>query len=279
MAQAVLLLFAILFAVASLFGCASRGHDTQPIVPAPQAQASPVTPEAVPQVQTPAEPLKQWSTGELSAPDRETPASGRPYRVKGKIYYPMLTTHGFEERGLASWYGPSCHGSKTTSGEVFDMYKISAAHKLLPMNSKVKVTNIENGKSIVLRVNDRGPFVAGRVIDLSYGAAKKLDIVDRGCARVLVKTEGRVVGQKKHDLSGAFFVHVGAFELRSGSAGLIADMKTLGYRTSHIAIVKSDRESEPLWRVQIGPYPSMAAAQRTYAKVVRDYPSAFVVAQ
>jgi rare lipoprotein A len=268
-----------LLIAASLSGCAFQGRTVQRHETEPPAQAAVAVPEIKQEEPSPADLPKRPPSAEIVVPDREIDPSGKPYRVGGRTYHPLLNSHGFEERGLASWYGASFHGCRTSSGEIFDMYKTTAAHKLLPMNSKVKVTNVENGKSIVLRVNDRGPFVAGRVIDLSYGAAKRLGIVEKGHARVVVRTEGRLAGQRTQDLSGTFFVHIGAFESRSDSAGLVKDMKILGYRTSRVALVKSDRENESLWRVQMGPYPSMVAAQRSYAKVVRDYPSAFIVAQ
>jgi len=100
-------------------------------------------------------------------PEQELPIRGRKgkrdelYRANGKAYYPLLSKRGYEERGIASWYGPSFHGRKTSSGETFDMHKISAAHKLLPMHAQVTVVNLENGRSTTLTVNDRGPFVAG----------------------------------------------------------------------------------------------------------------------
>ncbi len=132
-----------------------------------------------------------------SIPDaipRHEPRSkyGNPdsYVVFGKRYYVMDSAHGFSERGIASWYGPNFHGKRTSSGETYNMYKMTAAHKNLPLPSYVKVTNLENGRSVVVRVNDRGPFHEGRVIDLSYTAAQKLDIVRTGTARVEVRTVG-----------------------------------------------------------------------------------------
>lgn len=129
-----------------------------------------------------------------SIPDaipRHEPRSryGNPssYVVFGKRHYVMRSSAGFVERGIASWYGPDFHGKRTSSGETYNMYKMTAAHKNLPLPSYVRVTNLENGRNVVVRVNDRGPFHEGRIIDLSYTAAKKLDIVRSGTARVEVR--------------------------------------------------------------------------------------------
>jgi rare lipoprotein A len=117
-----------------------------------------------------------------------------PYVVKGKRYVPMTlaTAEKYREKGIASWYGYETWkqkgGRMTANGEVFDPNGLNAAHKHLPLPSHVKVTNLENGRSIILRVNDRGPFVEGRIIDLSAGAAKRLGFYDKGTARVLVET-------------------------------------------------------------------------------------------
>lgn len=109
-------------------------------------------------------------------PKRETPNkwNSKPYEINGKKYIPMLSAKGFEEQGQASWYGQKFHGHRTANNEVFDMFALSAAHKTLPLPSFVRVTNLQNGKKLIVRVNDRGPFHGNRILDLSYGAAKKL---------------------------------------------------------------------------------------------------------
>ena len=109
------------------------------------------------------------------------------YEVFGQRYYPLTSAIGFTQKGLASWYGPKFHGNKTSNGETFDMYKMTAAHKTLPLPSKVRVTNLENDKQIVVRVNDRGPFVKGRIIDLSFAAAKALEFDKKGTEMVSVE--------------------------------------------------------------------------------------------
>ena len=115
------------------------------------------------------------------------PANFRPYTVLGQYYTPMLTAKGYEEHGEASWYGQKFHGHLTSNGEIYDMFSMTAAHKTLPLPSFVKVTNLDNQKIAIVRVNDRGPFHPGRVIDLSYAAAKKLDVLSTGVANVKVE--------------------------------------------------------------------------------------------
>lgn len=117
-------------------------------------------------------------------------ATMRPYTIRGITYHPTVVSVGNSMSGVASWYGPDFHGKKTSNGEIYDMYDMTAAHKTLPMNTIVKVTNKANGRSEVVRINDRGPFVAGRIIDLSNTAAAKLDIIRSGTAPVEVEVLG-----------------------------------------------------------------------------------------
>lgn len=116
-------------------------------------------------------------------------ATGNPesYVALGQRYYIARSSEGYKEQGVASWYGPDFHGKKTSSGKVYDMYGISAAHKTLPIPTYVKVTNLDNGKHVIVRVDDRGPFKPGRIIDLSYNVAQQLDVVRHGTARVEVE--------------------------------------------------------------------------------------------
>jgi rare lipoprotein A len=115
---------------------------------------------------------------------------GQTYRVRGRTYYPGEEPH-YRAEGIASWYGPDFHGRATANGEIYDMHAISAAHPTLPMPSYVRVTNLDNGRSIMVRLNDRGPYASNRLIDLSVGAAKALDFYSRGLARVRVEYVGR----------------------------------------------------------------------------------------
>ncbi len=160
----------------SLAGCVS-GFRTSSTSPSPGKDSGPARPmdvshipDAVPRV----EPIT--AAGNKS-----------PYVVMGKTYRVMSDPSGYQERGIASWYGNKFHGRRTSNGEVYDMYGMTAAHKTLPIPSFVQVTNLKNKKTIIVRVNDRGPFHDGRIIDLTYAAAKKLDFQHIGTAQVEVK--------------------------------------------------------------------------------------------
>ena len=117
-------------------------------------------------------------------------ATMRPYNVFGVRYYPFVANVGDDFKGIASWYGPDFHAKKTSNGEIYNMYAMTAAHKTLPMNTVVRVDNLDNGRSTIVRINDRGPFVAGRIIDLSNKAAHEIDMVRKGTARVKVTVLG-----------------------------------------------------------------------------------------
>jgi rare lipoprotein A len=113
--------------------------------------------------------------------------ANRPYTAMGKEYVPMTSLQPFRQRGMASWYGKRYHGQKTSSGELYDMYAMSAAHPTLPIPSYARVTNVANGRSVVVRINDRGPFHSARIIDVSYAAAHKLGFIQAGAAQVEVE--------------------------------------------------------------------------------------------
>jgi rare lipoprotein A len=261
--------YAFLALLLALSGCTLlKWEQKEPVQPSDVPQAIEIIPPEPPRPETPLPDKRR-------KPDR----TGKPYYVKGKVYRPLLTALGYQEKGIASWYGPSFHGRQTSCGEVFDMHKPTAAHRLLPMHTKISVTNLENGKSVILTVNDRGPFVSGRVLDLSYAAAKKLAMTGKGLARIQIRTQGPVEGQREGDLSGEFCVHVGSFESREDAFELLRDMKSLGYKSSILKVVRADRGGEVLWRVEVGPYRSMSDADKAEVRVAKDYPSAFVVAR
>lgn len=113
--------------------------------------------------------------------------TGNPYQILGKTYYPLKSSEGYRRKGIASWYGKDFHGKKTANGEIYNMYAMTAAHPTLPIPTYVRVTNIENGLSTVVRVNDRGPFLRGRIIDLSYAAASTLGMAEKGTSPVLLE--------------------------------------------------------------------------------------------
>jgi len=193
-----------------------------------------------------------------------------PYRVLGKTYYVMPSSLGYEERGTASWYGKKFHGHKTSNGEVYNMYGMSAAHKSLPLPTFVKVTNTANGRQVVVRVNDRGPFHGGRIIDLSYAAAKKLDMLGKGTANVEVEAidpgswnsssvvaagsagTPAVVPISRPEPGGTRYLQVGAFSLQATANKAQRQLQSMlpGYP---IRVASVQRNDQTLYRVQIGP--------------------------
>lgn len=150
-------------------------------------------------------------------------ATMRPYRVGGKIYYPTTVSIGDTSSGIASWYGRDFHGKRTSNGEYYNMYDMTAAHKTLPMNTMVKVTNLRNSKSAIVRINDRGPFVKTRIIDLSYAAASRLGVVSHGTAPVRLEVIGfnGVIHRNKTKVASVsmsnYLVQIGAFRNQSGA--------------------------------------------------------------
>ncbi len=151
-------------------------------------------------------------------------ATMRPYKIAGKWYYPTLAKVSDVQRGIASWYGPNFHAKKTSNGEIYNMYADTAAHKTLPMNTMVRVDNLDNGKSVIVRINDRGPFVSGRIIDLSNKAAHDIGMVKKGTAKVNVTVLGfhAKIAQTKAEKEetatvGKYFIQVGAFRRLEGA--------------------------------------------------------------
>jgi len=161
-----------------------------------------------------------------AAATKKTTKSSGSYLIDGKRYYPITDSSGFIQLGKASWYGEKFHGRKTANGEIYDMHKNTAAHKILPFGTVVKVENLTNNKYTIVRINDRGPFVKGRIIDLSYTAAKKIDLVSPGVTKVritaLKNKEKKPVIQK-----GVFTVQVGAFSEKENAEELAEKLRVL----------------------------------------------------
>lgn len=222
-------------------------------------------PDAVPK----AEPLHKYAN--------------RPYSALGKTYTPLQTTGGYKERGTASWYGKKFHGQRTSIGDTYDMYGMTAAHPTLPVPSYARVTNLANGKSVVVRVNDRGPFLHERIIDLSYAAAWKLGYVNQGSAEVEVESiavDGNapvaatvveppvkveavaaetVVPVMPPDVAGKIYLQLGAFKEKQGAESFLARMRAeLGDSGKDIILL----EQQGLNRIQLGPYASADDARR-----------------
>ncbi len=200
------------------------------------------------------------------------PRGTKPYTIRGKTYYPLLTADNFRENGIASWYGPDFHGKLTANGERYDMYGMTAAHKILPFGTQIKVTNKNNGRSIVVRINDRGPFVANRIIDLTHTGAEKLGMLGPGTAPVILESVGAVPGMRDGDLEGRFYVQVGAFGKKVNADGLAARMQSAG---TPARVVYA--ENVGFWRVQAGPYPSLNRAEDAGQSMQGLYPGNFIV--
>ncbi len=212
------------------------------------------------------------------------------YVVSGRKYHVMQTAEGFRQRGIASWYGSKFHGHRTSSGEPYNMYHMTAAHKTLPLPSYVRVTNLENHQSIVVRVNDRGPFHENRIIDLSYAAAKKLEITGQGTGMVEItyidprqkpaRARVAAIGNKsankhtsdketaaKEKVPLRMYLQVGAFadrsnaeQLRERVAGILANGEiNTGYNIEN-----------KLYRVRIGPLASVDEADKLVEKLTKS---------
>ncbi len=226
-----------------------------------------------------------------TAPPRDTPSvpTGypKPYRVDGQWYQPIPDADGFRQQGTASWYGRQFHGRRTSNGEVYDMYGISAAHKTLPFGTVVRVHNLHNDQQLDVRINDRGPFVKNRIIDLSYGAAQKLGVVGPGTAPVeivVLAAPARSVqqpgGQERLvpvDLThGNFTFQVGAFQDRNNADRLAAKLS----RTYHHVHVSSfDRGDGLFHRVRVGHATTLQEADKYEQALIRQGFNVFIVAE
>ncbi|KAA0258594.1 septal ring lytic transglycosylase RlpA family protein [Deferribacter autotrophicus] len=200
---------------------------------------------------------------------------GKPYIIRGKIYYPYTKVKDFEQVGIASWYGIEEHGKLTASGERFNMYSLTAAHKLLPLGSIVHVKNLENGKEVTVRINDRGPFVSGRIIDLSYAAAKKIGIVGKGTAKVKITLLSespdfyQVKGKRIDFDKGDFAIQIGSFKSYENALRLKNKFKNAKILTAYIRGVK-------FYRVWLTGFNSLDKANKYLAKIRYKYHGAFI---
>ena len=179
-----------------------------------------------------------------------------PYRVLGKTYVPLQSEVGYREQGVASWYGKKFHGKPTSIGETYDMYQMTAAHKTLPLPCYVSVTNLENKKKITVRVNDRGPFIDDRIIDLSYAAALKLDLVGPGTGPVLVEAipvDGRPIPKKKKNAT--YHLSLGVFREKDNATRLRAEMRDQGIKK--VKIKKKKVNFTTYYQVLLGPIKSL----------------------
>lgn len=208
-----------------------------------------------------------------------TPYTQRPYTVLGETYYPINNSSGFRQTGLASWYGLDFHGKKTSSGEIYNTYALTAAHKTLPMNTHVLVKNMENQKQVVVRINDRGPFVKGRIIDLSLKAAKQIDIAEKGVARVLITA----LAKNKQDYAPDFYkkrfftIQVGSFSNIENARYLVKKLKDMNYMARIESF--SDHNNLTFYRIRVNRFKDIENAKKHAEKLLRDgFTEAMVVA-
>ena len=216
---------------------------------------------------------------------------GKPYKIRGQWYYPA-EDYGYSEVGTASWYGEDFHAKYTANGEVYNMHTLTAAHRTLPLPSIVRVTNLENGRSLVLRVNDRGPFAKNRIIDISKRGAQLLGFQNKGTAKVRVeimaeeskdlkqailnKTETKLAQQLPEDnagavrsytsqqsLKGKYFVQAGSFSSSEVADDLTARLTRFG----NISTMPADVNGNRYYRVRMGPYTCEADARKALAQI------------
>lgn len=214
-------------------------------------------------------------------PEQPLARANRPYMALGENYTPMTSYQPYKATGVASWYGRRYHGQKTSSGEAYDMYGMTAAHPILPIPSYVRVTNPENGKSVVVRVNDRGPFKHDRLIDLSYAAAYKLRLTGKGSGMVEVEAIPPTGGNKGVAASPAAsleqpadivsssagsYVQAGAFKSKENADQL---RKKLQQQDLAGNVAVESWYNDGVYRVRLGPYASRSEAERSAGQIKR----------
>ena len=235
------------FIAACFTACTTKG----PLEPSDDAPPNPRDVSDIPNAVPKHEPLSRYGN----------PAS---YVVYGKRYHTLSSSKGYKERGLASWYGTKFHGKRTSSGEPYDLYGMTAAHKTLPLPTYVEVTNLGNSRSVIVKVNDRGPFHGDRLIDLSYTAAVKLKIVGNGTERVEVRaidtgtpittapaTPVAPAAPFSQQEDSLLYLQVGAFSNRENAERLQG--KILAEDIGAVRIVESAGDSGTFYKVQVGP--------------------------
>ncbi|MDC0611579.1 septal ring lytic transglycosylase RlpA family protein [Vibrio sp.] len=244
------------FVVTIIAGCSSSGrYDIDDDV-------APDTPISVDHIEDASPKYEPYSTG-----------GNRDYTVLGQSYKVMKTTSGFKQRGKASWYGKKFHGHRTSNGEVYDMYSMTAAHKTLPIPSYAKVTNLDNGKTAIVRINDRGPFHSGRIIDLSYAAAYKLGVVQTGTANVEVEA---ITTQKVSDSDNK--KPINGYIIQVSSSKYSNSSRTLSNELSQkLSVASFVDNSDGLHKVFLGPFQDYSHTEETLEQVKSlGYQTAFI---
>ena len=221
---------------------------------------------------------KQWDEISDAVPVPVKPSKyGNPgsYQVFGKTYYVKDSADGFKQKGIASWYGRKFHGQRTSSGEDYNMYAMTAAHKSLPIPVYVEVTNTDNGRKAIVRVNDRGPFHEGRIIDLSYAAATKLGVAQTGTANVSIRVVTSEVEKKRRrsevfvessvSESDKLYVQVAAFATEKNAQKHLKKLQAEGF--FDVRLHTESKKGKTVYRVRIGPLPSEHVAKNVLSQL------------
>ena len=251
---------------------------------------------SAPRREPPASPPAPGGAGPVAdATPRAEPRSAHGnlpfYDVNGRRYEVLASAEGYVERGVASWYGPDFQGHSTSSGEPYDMYAMTAAHRTLPLPCYARITNLSNGRSIVVRINDRGPFVANRIVDLSYSAALKLDVVRTGTALVELRTVGPVTDSgapapvPPGDAASppvpppvlaaqpALYIQVGAYADAGNAQRVLARLQGAGVAGAFA--LGSDSGGHRLQRIRVGPIATVEQFDALAARLATlGYPDA-----
>jgi len=299
-------IFALCAIAALLAACGSTTKQEpppspsgSPSAPAPSASSKyykddgpgdspPANLDAIPDATPRLEPLNRFAN--------------RPYTVLGKDYVPATALRPYKERGIASWYGRMFHGQKTSNGETYDMIAMTAAHPTLPLPSYARVTNVATGRSVVVRVNDRGPFLHDRVIDLSYAAANRIGVAAKGSGEVVVEAiipgaTGTVVAAAplppvvaaapaqpaetpqiapiSRESAGGFAVQLGAFQNFNNAQAFLAHVQA---QLATAQVEPRVREVNGLYRVYVGPYPERDEAKRVADRLTGAFGFATAIA-
>lgn len=225
---------------------------------------------------------KQWHEIADAVPREVTPSKyGNPksYEVFGETYRVLDSSRGFRQKGVASWYGNKFHGRRTSSGEEYDMYAMTAAHKTLPIPVYVEVHNLDNGRKAVVRVNDRGPFHDGRIIDLSYAAATRLGVAQTGTANVeirVVTTEQEAIKQRSDEVvespvadGDKLYVQVAAFKAEENALKHLGKLQGEGF--SDVRLHIESKQGKAIYRVRIGPLPTEHVAKNVLAMLKQKH--------
>jgi rare lipoprotein A len=221
------------------------------------------------EAERPAPPPAPAGSPVVEGAPREEPRAkyGNPpfYEVGGRRYVVLGSAAGYVEQGIASWYGPDFHGGRTATGETYDMHAMTGAHPTLPLPTWVRVTNLENGRSVVVRLNDRGPFARGRIIDLSRAAAEALDMVRAGTARVEVRS--LAAGDAAPAAApAAYYAQAGAFGSRENAEALAARLSAAGIEG--VIVTESPASAGALFRVRAGPAASLPDFDRLVERML-----------